>query len=395
MLIRPQPNRLPILAIIANYPKTSQWILWRLHHFQFSRCKQRPAYDLLLSKTKSSQCNPMPSSGQLTRRQSIWALSTLGALGSLMASGFRAHTNEAAAGVNSKWLTLPPTPTLPHTTRKGFVTVDGVDLFYAQFGQGPPILLLHGGLANSNYWGHQIEHLADRFSVIVMDTRGHGRSPVMSRAFSYRLFAEDAAGLLDFLKIPQVSVVGWSDGAVTGLALAMTKPERVGKLFAFGANSSADGLKPNGAKSPVFTKFASRCRAEYALLSPHPERWQQLLDGLRVHVARRTTLHQARFGGGAGRNDDFRRRVRRNYQTRSQRENGTGDTTRPSRNAAGRQSFRNASGSRPIQSGLDRLSCGVARERCSFEGRAWCFPRPLAHLDQVVRTRTSINSRLR
>ena len=68
-----------------------------------------------------------------------------------------------------------------------------------------------------------------------MDTRGHGRSARDVRSFSYGLFAEDAAGLLDFLKIPQVSIVGWSDGAVTGLQLAMKRPDRVSKLFAFGA----------------------------------------------------------------------------------------------------------------------------------------------------------------
>jgi hypothetical protein len=107
-------------------------------------------------------------------------------------------TQEAKAG-NSQWLTLPPTPTLPGTPRKGIATINGTNIFYAQFGQGRPVLLLHGGLANSNYWGHQVEYLAESFSVIVMDTRGHGRSSVMSPSFSYSLFAEDTVGLLDFL----------------------------------------------------------------------------------------------------------------------------------------------------------------------------------------------------
>jgi pimeloyl-ACP methyl ester carboxylesterase len=170
---------------------------------------------------------------------------------------------------------------LPSTTRKGIATVNGVSIFYAQFGQGPPVLLLHGGLANSNYWGNQVEHLAKSFSVVVMDTRGHGRSSLMSHTFRYGLFAEDAVGLLDFLKLSQVAIIDWSDGAVTGLQLAVTKPERVSKLFAFGANSSADGLNANGARSPTFVTFAHRCQTEYMLLSPHPERWPQLLDGLR------------------------------------------------------------------------------------------------------------------
>jgi pimeloyl-ACP methyl ester carboxylesterase len=229
---------------------------------------------------------------QPTRRGIIGALAGFGAVGGRglgrsdalageVKAGSAQRVETAAGAGKAKWSTLPPTPTLPPAMRSGVATVNGTSVFYAQFGQGPPVLLLHGGLANSDYWGHQVRHLASSFSVVVADTRGHGRSPVMGPSFSYGVFAEDAAALLDFLKIPQAAIVGWSDGAVTGLQLAMTRPEKVSKLFVFGANSSADGLKANGARSPVFVTFAARCRTEYAVLSPHPERWPQLLDGLR------------------------------------------------------------------------------------------------------------------
>jgi pimeloyl-ACP methyl ester carboxylesterase len=190
-------------------------------------------------------------------------------------------SNSSVAVAAAPWLTLPPTPTLPATTRSGHVTLNGTSIWHAQFGEGPHVLLLHGGLANSDYWGHLVRALAQSFTVTVMDTRGHGRSPVMSRAFSYRVFAEDAAALLDALAIPSAAIVGWSDGAVTGLQLAMTRPERVTKLFAFGANASPDGMIAGGASSRVFAAYAGRCRAEYARLSPHPERWPELLAGLR------------------------------------------------------------------------------------------------------------------
>ena len=229
---------------------------------------------------------------RLTRRQTLATLAA-GVCGGLPLGAADAQTRapspqpiygpEKRRGAgNAKWLTLPPTPTLPAPTQSGLVSINGTSIFYAQFGDGPPILLLHGGLANSNYWGRQVEQLAQIFSVTVMDTRGHGRSPVTSRSFSYDLFAKDVVDLLDFLKIPEVSVVGWSDGAITGLQLAMTKPDRISRLFAFGANSSLDGLKANGARSGVFASYGRRCKAEYALLSPHPERWPQLVDGLRV-----------------------------------------------------------------------------------------------------------------
>lgn len=162
----------------------------------------------------------------------------------------------------------------------GWAAVNGTSVYYAQFGEGPAVLLLHGGLANSNYWGLQIAELAKAFSVLVMDTRGHSRSPVMSRVFSYSAFADDVAALLDFLNIATVAIVGWSDGGVTGLELAMKRPDCVNKLFAFGANMNPAGYKATS--SPVFAEFTQRARSEYGRLSPHPERWAQLIGGLRA-----------------------------------------------------------------------------------------------------------------
>jgi pimeloyl-ACP methyl ester carboxylesterase len=145
------------------------------------------------------------------------------------------------------------------------------------FGSGSSVLLLHGGLANSNYWGNQIKPLAEKFCVTVMDTRGHGRSTLHSGSFSYALFARDVIGLLDHLRIDQTSIIGWSDGGITALQLAMNYPARVSKLFVFGANSSVDGLKAGGAKSYVFSMFLNRSRREYYQLSPNPEKWPQLI----------------------------------------------------------------------------------------------------------------------
>ena len=145
----------------------------------------------------------------LTRREACTLLLTLGA--STVAGDAYSQTSTRApepkqppraksGSAIPAWRTLPPTPALPAPTRSGMAAVNGTSVYYAQFGEGPPVLLLHGGLANSNYWGLQIGELAKEFSVLVMDTRGHGRSPVMSRDFSYRAFADDVAGLLDVLE---------------------------------------------------------------------------------------------------------------------------------------------------------------------------------------------------
>lgn len=212
----------------------------------------------------------------LSRRQAIAA-----AIGLVTAWGLPLRSY-AGPAPEKPWLSLPPTPPLPSAHNRGLAAVNGTSLFFAQYGAGEPVLLLHGGLANSNYWGHQIESLARNFHVTVMDTRGHGRSPVTGKAFGYAQFADDAEALMDYLNIGRASIAGWSDGAVTGLQLAMTKPARIAKLFAFGANVSPGGMKPGGAKSPAFSAYSARCRQEYARLSPHPERWPELVAGLRA-----------------------------------------------------------------------------------------------------------------
>lgn len=175
------------------------------------------------------------------------------------------------------WLTLPPTPTLPNTSRSGFVEVKGTALFFAEFGEGEPILFLHGGLSSSNYWGHQVAALSSRFRVIVMDTRGHGRSPLSPEKFTYQLFASDVIALLDLLQVAKAAVVGWSDGAITGLQLCLSYPERISRLFAFGANFNLQGTIPGGTSSPVFAAYTGRCKSEYAMLSKNPADWVKLV----------------------------------------------------------------------------------------------------------------------
>jgi pimeloyl-ACP methyl ester carboxylesterase len=182
----------------------------------------------------------------------------------------------AAAGAEPQWLTLPPTPTLPAAAQSGVAPVNGIKIWYASFGNGKPVILLHGGLANANYWGHQVRALAPYYRVIVMDSRGHGRSTRDQRPYGYDLMADDVIGLMNFLKIPKAAIVGWSDGAIIGLDIAQRRPERLSKLFAFAANSDPSGVA-DIAKSPVFNAFIARAGDEYAALSPTPTEYKQFV----------------------------------------------------------------------------------------------------------------------
>ncbi len=171
-----------------------------------------------------------------------------------------------------QWLTLPPTPTLPQLVQSGLAPVNGIKIWYATFGACEPVILLHGGLANANYWGLQVRALAPHYRVIVMDSRGHGRSSRDTRPFGYDLMADDVIGLMDYLGIPKAAIVGWSDGAIIGLDIAQRHPQRLTKLFAFAANSDPSGVA-DIAKSPVFNAFVARAGKEYAALSPTPNEY--------------------------------------------------------------------------------------------------------------------------
>jgi pimeloyl-ACP methyl ester carboxylesterase len=181
-----------------------------------------------------------------------------------------------AVRAEPQWLTLPPTPSLPMPEQSGYAPLNGIKIWYAVFGRGAPVILLHGGLANADYWGKQVPVLAKRYRVVVMDSRGHGRSTRDARPFGYDLMASDVLGLMDFLKIQKAAVVGWSDGAILGLDIAIHHPERLSKLFAFAANSDPSGVK-DVSKSPVFTAYIARAEKEYEKLSTTPSEYQSFL----------------------------------------------------------------------------------------------------------------------
>jgi pimeloyl-ACP methyl ester carboxylesterase len=176
------------------------------------------------------------------------------------------------ARAGEPWLYLPPTPSLPTPDASGLAPVDGIKLWYAVFGASHPdtVLLLHGGLANSDYWGKLVPALARTYRVLVIDSRGHGRSSRNATPIGYELMAQDALALLDTLHIQRAAVVGWSDGAITGLKIAIHHPERLTGLFAFAANSDPSGVKDVQA-SPVFKAFIARAGSEYARMNPTPD----------------------------------------------------------------------------------------------------------------------------
>jgi pimeloyl-ACP methyl ester carboxylesterase len=184
-----------------------------------------------------------------------------------------------AAEADEPWTRLPPTPTLPAGSTGEYQVVNGARLWYAQWGARrarTPVLLLHGGYGNSNYFGNLIPELVNHgYSVIAIDSRGHGRSGRTDEPITYHLMASDVLGVLDALHVHKVSLVGWSDGGSIGYELAIYHPERLQRLFAFGADADVSGIRDGYDKTPVFAEYLKRVPEEYRKLSPTPKEWDQ------------------------------------------------------------------------------------------------------------------------
>lgn len=118
-----------------------------------------------------------------------------------------------------------------------------IELHCEETGSGEPLVLLHGNGEDGTYFAHQIAHFSQRFRVLALDTRGHGKSPRGEAPFTIRQFARDLLAFLDARGIERAHLLGFSDGGNIALVFALAHPERVGKLVLNGANLNARGVK--------------------------------------------------------------------------------------------------------------------------------------------------------
>ncbi len=155
--------------------------------------------------------------------------------------------------------------------------IDGVNIYYETYGSGPPVLVLHGGLAALETMHYQISDLAADHLMIAPDSRGHGRSTDAPGPLHYDQMADDMVALLDRLHIARADVVGWSDGGIIGLDLALRHPERVRRLVTIGANFDVAGLvdpHPTALSGPMIATLGDF----YRRISPTPDHWPVFYD---------------------------------------------------------------------------------------------------------------------
>ncbi len=171
---------------------------------------------------------------------------------------------------------------LPEAVSSGMAAVNDIEMYYATYGDpaNPALLLLHGGLGNADYFVNQIPAFSENYYVIAADSRGHGRSTMSEQQIGYTLMASDVLALLDYLEIEAVNLVGWSDGGIIGLDIAMNHPDRLIKLVAYGANYTPAGVRTDVGESERFNQYIEMAAGDYVKLSPTPDGFDAFLGNI-------------------------------------------------------------------------------------------------------------------
>ncbi|KAI1611810.1 Alpha/Beta hydrolase protein [Exophiala viscosa] len=189
----------------------------------------------------------------------------------------------AMTGKPLPWDSFPECPGLPDlSTAQTHGLLDlpsGVQMWHAVFGiplkttldaQKAPLIFLHGGVSHSGYHGHQIRHFASKYTIIVYDLRGHGRSPLGPDAkLTYDKLTEDLLGLLNHHSIPKATLIGWSEGCVVSWSFLSQHPDRVERAFHYSAID--DYRKTDGervAQIQGVKDYFARMEQEWQVLNP-------------------------------------------------------------------------------------------------------------------------------
>lgn len=117
-----------------------------------------------------------------------------------------------------------------------FYGIRGFQMYTETYGKGQPLLIIHGNGGSIDNFTNQIPYFSKKYKVILADSRSQGKSKDEGDSLSYEMMADDYAALLGAMKIDSALVIGWSDGGINGLLLAIRHPEKVKKLAITGAN---------------------------------------------------------------------------------------------------------------------------------------------------------------
>ena len=208
------------------------------------------------------------------------SVKTLIAMFATVAASFAAATMVQAAQEKSAMPAATPKP-----GKSGHAAVKGVNYYYAVYGTGEPLLLLHGGLGQIEMFGPNLTKLAQSRQVIGVDLQGHGRTSLGDREISLVDMGNDMAGVLKKLGYDKVDVLGYSMGGGVAFQFAAQHPEMVRRLALVSTLFAQDGFYPEllPQQAAVSAAMAEQMKEtpmykSYVAIAPHPEDFPKLLD---------------------------------------------------------------------------------------------------------------------
>jgi len=121
-----------------------------------------------------------------------------------------------------------------------YVEINGAKIYYEEYGNGEPLLLIHGNGSSIVWMGNQIDYFKSSYKVIIADNRGQGKSELKTDSLTYDQIAKDWDGLVNYLKLDSFSIIGWSDGGIIALKMGISNKSKIKKIVAMGANLRPD-----------------------------------------------------------------------------------------------------------------------------------------------------------
>ena len=169
-----------------------------------------------------------------------------------------------------------PIPYGSNASAGKYYEIRGMKMYCEIYGEGQPLLIIHGNGGSIKDFNNNIPYFSKKYKVIIADSRAQGKSTDNSDSLTYEMMADDYAALLTELKVDTAYVIGWSDGGINGLLLAMRHPEKVKKLAVTGANLQPDTtavpqeiwdmVGPEYAKAKAKTNRTDKEKNEWKLL---------------------------------------------------------------------------------------------------------------------------------
>lgn len=137
------------------------------------------------------------------------------------------------------------TPYGDHQAVGKHIEINGAKIYYEEYGKGEPLLLIHGNGGSIVWMGNQIDYFKSKYRVIIADNRGQGKSELKTDALTYNQIAKDWEGLVNYLKLDSLSIIGWSDGGIIALKMAINNKSKIKKIVSMGANLRPDSTAVN------------------------------------------------------------------------------------------------------------------------------------------------------